>query len=753
MKFPDNFICATREYNDFGHFVPAPCLRRAFLSQGGSAELVITAGGFYDLFLNGKHITKGALAPYIANPDDLVYYDRYDLTLKKGENVIGLILGNGFQNEPAGHFWDFQNAPFRSAPKVALRLEYTDEAGNEAQLLSDEGFRTAPSPIVFDSYHMGEHYDARLEIADWSKSGFDDSAWQSALIAEKPKGEPRFCKAEPIRVRQVLHPVKITPQGEAWLYDFGQNCAGVCRLKIKGTRGQKIELFHGEWFRPDGVLDCNLTWLKNDPADFERDIKLAHRDIYICRGSDEEIYIPRFTYHGFRYVLVSGITAEQATADLLDYLVMSSDVQNCGGFECSDKTINLLQEMTRRSDLANFYYFPTDCPQREKNGWTADAALSAEQMLLNFSVENSLTEWMRAVCKAQAENGSLPGIVPTTGWGFQWGNGPAWDNVLAAVPYFVYKYTGNSEIIEDSADSFIRYADYLLTRRNERGLLAIGLGDWCHAGTKEGQDYVAPLEFTDSVTAMDLTAKFAFMLRTIGRTADAERIQGISDSFRRAAREHLYDFATATAAGECQTTQAMSIFYNLLNEDEKPAAVKRLLELIHQKNDLIDVGVLGARVIFYVLARYGYADLAFQMIKGPEFPSYGYWIENDATSLWEGFSSGEGVSSRNHHFWGHISGWFIECLGGLRFNPNADDIDRIDLAPCFVSSLDSAHAYHITPSGKAECSWRRNGNSILLELSVPNSAHGSITLEKGYAFSDGTAEKPLKSGSYNIIKA
>ena len=751
MNFPNNYICAANEFTDFNKFIPAPYFRKSFFADGGSARIIISVCGFYDIYLNGKRYTRGFMSPYISNPDDIVYCDRYELPLNKGENVLGIILGNGFQNDPAGHFWDFDKAPFRSAPKFALRAEFIDENGNAAVINSDKSFRTAPSPIIFDEYRLGEHYDARLEIPHWCEPQFDDGDWGYALDAEPPKGEPRICTADPICVIKELKPKKITPAADGYCYDFGENRAGVCRLSVKGASGQKIELFHGEQLCPDGTLDRELIWMKNSEEQWQRDIKLAHRDIYICHGDGQETYTPRFTYHGFQYVLVSGITEEQATEDLLTYLVMSSADESRGDFECSDETLNKLQLMTRRSDLANLFHIPTDCPQREKNGWTADAALSADQMLLNFNAESCLAEWMHCVCKAQAENGSLPGIVPTAGWGFAWGNGPAWDSALATVPYYIYKYTGDRRIISDCADSFIKYADYLLTRRNERGLLAIGLGDWCHVG-RGASDYIAPLEFTDSAFAMDTTAKCAFLLEQIGRTEDAARLKDISNGFRSALRSHLYDFDTSTAAGGCQTTQAMSVFFNILEESEKPAAVKKLVEMINEKGGHFDVGVLGARVIFYVLSQFGYTDLAIKMIKGPDFPSYGYWIENGATSLWEGFSEGKLVASRNHHFWGHISGWFTEYLAGLKVNPSAADINTADIAPHFAASLDFAAAYHIMPAGRLESRWeRRHDGSIILKITAPEGVRGSIVPDNGFVFNDGSSKKPLKSGEY-IIK-
>lgn len=433
MEFPKSFIRASEAYNTFEHHVPAPYLRRAFQADHeAKANVIITALGFYELYLNGERITKGRLAPYINNPDDLVYYDTYEVTLRAGENVLGVWLGNGFTNNPGGHIWDFDIAAFRAAPQMALCLTYTDKSGEAHCIESDETWRTESSPLLFDDYRFGEIYDGRLEIPGWNTIGFDDSAWKFAERAPQPRGEKRLCTAEPIDIVNELKPISVTKTEKGYLYDFGINTAGVCRLCVRGELDQRIELRHGEHLK-DGLPDVENIWFKREH--WARDLEYVHKDVYTCRGDGEEVYTPAFTYHGFRYVLVSGITEAQATEDLLTALEMHSLLEERGGFSCSDETANKLQQMTRQSDVTNFYYFPTDCPQREKNGWTADAALSSEHILLNLGAEKSYREWLRAIVKAQDNNGALPGIVPTSGWGFAWGNGPAWDSVLIELPY------------------------------------------------------------------------------------------------------------------------------------------------------------------------------------------------------------------------------------------------------------------------------------------------------------------------------
>lgn len=749
MDFPRQFIRATEEFTTLDRPVPAPYLRKSLTVEGGArgASILVTGLGFYELYLNGKRLTKGPLAPYVSNPDDLVYYDAYTVDLPAGENVLGLWLGNGMQNNPGGYIWDFDKVPWRGAPMAALRLTYTDAAG-EHTVETDESFRTAPSPVVFDDYRFGEHYDARLEIPGWNLPGFDDSGWKPALPAPTPRGEARLCEAEPIIAAQELKAVSITPEGDGFRYDFGVNTAGVCRLTVKGEPGQRICLTHGERLK-DGRLDVLNAWF--DREFVERDLKLVHKDVYVCKGGDIESYTFTFTYHGFRYVTVTGVTEEQATPELLTYVVMHSDVKERGGFSCSDETANALQRITRVSDLANFYYFPTDCPHREKNGWTADAALSAEHMLLNLSVETSYKEWMRNICKAQNDAGALPGIIPTGGWGFHWGNGPGWDCVLVYLPYFVYLYRGDASIAEESAASILRYLHYLTTRIGRDGLIQIGLGDWCPAGRAVPR---APLELTDTVLSMDIAQKAAFLFGVLGMEAQKAFAESLAARLRAAGRERLLDLSTMTALGACQTSQAMALFYGLFEPGERPAAFRRLLDFIEEAGEHIDTGVLGGRVIFHVLTDFGRSDLAYTMITRPDFPSYGNWLARGATSLWEDFTpEGGPVNSLNHHFWGDISSWFIQALAGIRFNPHRDNHWEVDIRPSFVPQLTSAEGFHIAPAGEIRSAWQRQEDgSILLRLTVPDGMTGHILPEDGWMFDDGLAVKPVAGGEYRLVK-
>lgn len=741
MISKNDFIKATEEYNTFEKNLPAYYFRRAFHSSNPlSAKITVAVCGIYELYFNGKKITKGFLSPYISNTDDYVYYDEYEVSLNSGENVIGVMLGNGFQNNPGGYVWEFDKSPFRSAPSFAMTLSQ----GENVLFRSDENFKISPSPIRSDDYRFGEYYDANYEINGWNLAGFDDSSWEGAMLCSPPKGELRLADISPITKEFELSPIQIIKCDGGYIYDFGISHAGICRLCVEGSKGQKIEIRYADSLK-NGDLNLAQIWFPE--KNWKRDKEIVHKDTYVCKGVGVEVYQPSFTYHGFRYAKVTGITENQATKALLTFLVYHTEMRTHGDFECSDTVATKLQEMTRRSILSNFHHFPTDCPQREKNGWTADAALSSEAALLNFNPERNYREWLRNIRKAQREDGALPGVIPTGGWGFDWGNGPAWDCVLVYLPYYVYIYRNDVSMITESVDSFLAYLRYLRTRCDENGLLSIGLGDWCHVGEIPPK---APLLVTDTVMSMDIASKAADMFDAIEMPEYAEYAREEAAKYRNAIRSNLIDWETARASGSCQTSQAMCLYYGVFDESEEQRAFNELLEMIHDFDDHIDLGVLGGRVIFHVLSRFGYSDLAFKMITREDYPSYGNWIKRGATTLWENFLP-DGVFSMNHHFWGDISAWFIKRLAGIQLNPSKHNVNELKIAPSFISSLDSVSAYHIAPSGKISVSWQRK-EYVTLTVEIPSGICSTAELEAPFCFEDGERSKKIVSGVYKIVK-
>lgn len=765
MKFSNNFIIANHDMCDFDAFVPAPYFRKEFMLdfQPESAEITICGLGFYELYINGENITKGAMAPYISNTDDVCYYDSYDIKglIHKGENVIGILLGNGFRNPYGGFVWDFDKAPHRGPVTLALCLEVKN--GHRVfELEADESFRTSPSPILYDDIRMGYCYDARKEQAGWNRGGFDDSDWKYALKGQKPKGIIRRCEAEPIVVTNIHKAVSIAKYDElpfahdketaellpfvdsirknVYVYDFGINTAGVTRLKVNGKPGQVITIRHGEYpVREHFSVNTTIFQFEDEKRKWNaRYRQYGQTDVFICKGG-EEVFVPKFKYDGFRYAYVEGLTKEQAVEDAVVCLEMHSDVTERAGFVCSDSILNQLQSCARNSDLSNFYYFPTDCPHREKNGWTGDAAMSAEHMLLNLTVEKSLKEWLFNIQEAQNGEGALPGIVPTGGWGFDWGNGPAWDSVCVNLPFYIYKYTGDKQSIIENTDMMMRYLVYIASRRDEKGLIAIGLGDWVDPCSHERGSIAAPLVVTDSFMVYDIARKAAHLFKECDYLPQSRYALGLAEELYVSIRENLIE-EHCTIAGNCQTSQVLGLAMEIFTQEEREEAGKRLLEIIHRDGDVNACGMIGLRYLFHVLTDMGETELAYCIMISKERTCYGYWIEHGATTLWESFRAVDDpkVDSRNHHFLGDISSWFIQKIAGLMPNPEVNDISFFRIKPHFIKSLSYAGAHFETMSGTLRVQWERKDDRLLLSVTGPAGTHGEIDLPEGYVFEDGS---------------
>lgn len=737
MYLSKKFICASKDYCTEDCHVPAPYFRRSFRLERrcDRVEITICGLGLYRLYINGKELTKGCMASYLYNPDDVIFYDRYDITeyMRRGDNIIGVLLGNGFLNSPDAGIWQFTEAPFRSAPKLALALEADGTLIFEA----DELFVTHPSPITFDAYRYGEHYDARLETHCWNVAKYDDSKWAHALSAVTPKGEALLNDADTVRYLDEMPPVRIWRCDKGYVYDFGKNFTGVCRLKIKGESGQKIRLTYSELLRNGVPTTENIVFEGRSKTEY------VQVDEYICKGEGEENHLPSFTYHGFRFVLVEGINETQAVESLLTYVVMHSDVARRGEFFCSSGVLNLVQECVGYSDLSNLFYFPTDCPQREKNGWTGDAALSSEQFLYNFKMERTLKQWLVTVRKSQNDKGALPGIVPTGGWGFEWGNGPSWDMVLFEMPLRLYQFSADKSVISDNAQAMNKYLRYMAGKRNDDGVTRYGLGDWCMAGANSEGNFQAPIEVTDTATCFYIATIAAKMLKIVGDEG-AEYAEQLAKELRESFRKKFWDKKNFTVESRCQTAQAATIFYGLLDQEEIEPAVKVLVDIIREDGEGMKVGIVGGRAIFRVLSENGYADLAYKMVTRDEFPSYKYNIALGFNTLTEAFNELNGnmrdgftrkdgsrwLMSYNHHMWGDISCWMFEYVAGLNYNRNAEDVYSCTISPKFIKELTFASAELKTIAGTIFVKWQRSGDGIELYVTAPQSINLVYELDK-----------------------
>lgn len=710
------FISFETKYNTIENHVNAPLFKRVFdCDNATNATLTITAVGLYRLFLNGKELNKSYFAPYMSNPDQLVVRDKYDVggMLKRKDNVLCVLLGNGFVNNNDLDIWLNQTAPYRSAPKFALEIC----ADGKTIVQTDEGFAVADSPITFDDFRCGERYDARLEIVDVLTST-DIEGFEHVTVVEPPKGEVVANKVQPIVLGKPKKAVRIAKTKQGYLYDFGVNGTGVCKLNLlTAESGQQIDMYFAEEVDGNCELDCRSISFDKTIAEYNQ------HDVYVCKYG-AQTYMPSFTWHGFRYCEVRGLSDKQATPEAVTFVSTCTEIPQVCEFSCDNDTVNNLVDMTLQSDKSNFVFYPYDCPHREKNGWTADAAISAEQMLYSFDAKDSMAQWLLQIRNAQRPNGELPGIVPTAGWGFDWGNGPAWDSVLVELPYQLYRMYGDESVVKDNAEAIGKYFDYVASRLNADGLADFGLGDWAQSFSNVEWEFDTPVEITDTLTLVNLADKVAVMFDAVGLPSKkfVDFRETLVQRFR---KEYIRSGKLTT---KTQTALAMALQNGVFNDYESSAAYAELLADIHAQNDHFRVGVVGYKYLFETLAEHGDQNLCFKLIMQSSFPSYGYWLEQGATTLWECFYSvhrdengnlarkdgSTRMPSFNHHFWGGILTWFYKYIGWL----DVVDSDTVEIVPTFIDGVNNAKISYVRNGQSISVEWARNGDNVAATINV-----------------------------------
>jgi alpha-L-rhamnosidase len=493
------------------------------------------------------------------------------------------------------------------------------------------------------------------------------------------------------------------PRPGVFLFDFGQNFAGHARLRVRGPRGTTVSMRYGERLHPDGTLDQSDIGQHLRPTDPPQRFQ---EDIYTLKGEGDEEWEPRFTYHGFQYVEVTGYPGRPTRSSVCGRFV-HSDVTAAGEFSCSNPVLNKIQQNARWSYLSNLHGIPTDCPHREKNGWTGDAHLAAETGLYNFDTAALYRKWLNDLTDEQRESGELPGIVPTSGWGYHWGNGPAWDSALCLIPQYLYEYTGDVGIFAESYDAMRRYVDYLTTKAHD-GIVDFGLDDWMAPGTK------APVAVTSTAHYYRDARIVSDAARLLGKSDDAARYDTIANTIRTAFNQAFFDPKTATYEGGTLTALSAALFHDLCSDKERVRVVNSLLAAIRRQNYTMDVGVLGAKYLLNVLLDAGHADVAYRMVTQEAYPGYAWQIAQGANTLWEKW---DGTESRQHIMFGDVSAWFYKAIAGIR--ADGPGFQRVVIRPHPVGDLSWAKASYATPQGRIESAWERVGGELRLEVRIP----------------------------------
>ena len=721
----------------------SPAFEKTFSAKKGLAQatLHITGVGFYEASLNGKRVGRKVLDPAPTKYDKRVLYSTYDVTgeVKPGINVINVLLGHGWYDVRSVAVWNFDNAPWRNFPRLIAQLELVYQDGSMERICSDRTWSQVRSPIGFDCIREGEviglQRDETLDLA------------RDILHAEEvpgPGGRLVAAALPPSVVVKELKPQVIKKVDEkTWVVDFGQNMAGWIRLQVRQQKkGDVLTIRYGERQAADGRVDMKpLDVHFRYPASF---LVLPgggfQVDRFVCDGSEKQVYEPRFTYNGFQYVEISGLREVPTEKDILA-CVVQTDFALAGSFKTSHELVNKMQEAIVWAYRGNFVNgYPTDCPHREKNGWTGDAQLAAELAMYNVQNTAAYEKWVQDIMDEQKPDGNVPAIVPTSGWGYEWGNGPAWDSALVIIPWMLYVYQGDRRFLERAYPAMVKYVAYMGSKAKE-GIVSHGLGDWIPVLAK------TPTEVTSTGYYYLDVQILARAAEVLGKKEDAEKYGVLARQIREAFQVKLYKGDGVYSIGS-QTAQSCALHQGLVPALERGRVEAKLVEVVEKNSAYPDFGILGSKYIFRALSEAGRSDLAFAMVTKDDKKSFGRWFRRGATTFWEDWDDGD---SRNHIMFGDLSAWWYQYLAGIRLadtvspvaacnNPEEIAFKRFVIAPDPVQGLDWVEAEHDSPYGIIRSAWRKEKTLFRLEITVPVNTTATVCL-------------PCAPGTENVVFA
>jgi alpha-L-rhamnosidase len=714
------------EYDDLANALEAsPYLRREFSLDRPvrRARLYATARGVYELHLNGSRVGDDALAPGWTDYDRRIQYQAYDATtlLAEGSNVLGAILGDGWYSGFFGFDPKQRGAHYGAHPQLLAQLDVEYEDGGTESIATDGSWRCSTGPILHSDLLMGESYDARDEMPGWSEPGFDDSAWYVVKAEEIGDAKLVAQPDESIRVTEELEAKTVTePEEGVYVFDMGKNMVGRVRLKVQGEAGTEITLRHAEALNPDGTL-------------YTTNLRAARAtDHYVLRGGGEETYEPRFTFHGFRYVEVTGYPGEPPLGAVTGRVVHSATPPT-GFFECSNPMVNELQENILWGQRGNFLSVPTDCPQRdERLGWMGDAQIFVRTASFNMDVAAFFEKWMTDVEDAQSREGAFPDVAPLlTGSGLMdlSRGAPAWGDAGIIVPWTIYRTYDDTRIVERHYDAMARWMDYLheanpdLIRKNRMGN---NYGDWL---SPEG-DHTPKHLLATAYWAHDAKL-MAEMAEATGRREDAKDYGDLNERIKDAFNETFVS-PDGRIEGDTQTCYLLALHIGLLPEDLRPAAAEHLVRTIEREDWHLSTGFVGVGYLCPVLTEAGRTDVAYRLLLNETYPSWGYTIKNGATTIWErwdgwteenGFQS-PNMNSFNHYSLGSVGEWLYRYVAGIDLA--SPGYGRILIRPRPGGGLSHARGEYDSVRGRISSSWKIEGARFTLEVLVPPNTTATV---------------------------
>jgi len=743
---------APQKDEDFYADDPAPLFRKSFfLPQGVKrARLYIAGLGYYEAFLNGRRVGDHVLDPGWTNYRRRVYYSIYDVTglLQKGRNMIGVAVGNGWFNPLPLRMWG--NLNLRETlpvgrPRLVGQLAIELEDGARVSIATDTSWQVRGGPVVRNNVYLGEVYDARREIPGWDKPGSDESGWANAALCPESLGVLQAQPQPPIRVTSRLKPVGITePKPGAFIFDLGCNFAGWASVRLREPSGTPVRLRFGELLNADGSLNPLTSVCGQIKGRHENGVPIGgpgapeiaeQSDLYIAKGGGEETYTPRFTFHGFRYVEITGLSRRPALDDLVG-LRLNSDVGETGTFSCSNDLLNRIQDMARRTFLSNIFSVQSDCPHRERFGYGGDLVATNDAFLMNYGMAAFYEKATRDWGDAARPDGMLTDTAPFVGIQYC---GLAWAMAHPFLQSQLLRYYGDRRIVEEQYETSRRWMNRVL-EENRDFIVRKGLSDHESLVPTETPHLVTPLFYQCAGILFSLAG-------FLGRTDEAAWYASVADDIRRAYLGQLLPPGPEKYKALTQAGLAAALELGLLPAEERGAAEQTLIQMVSAtKEPQVTTGIFGTKFLLNALSRAGRADLAFALVARREFPGWGYMLERGATTLWEHWGFSDNTFSHNHPMFGSVSEWFYTWLAGIQPAPGAVGFDRIIIRPQPVGDLKWVKGRILTVRGEVRSEWRTEDGRFLLEVAIPPSTKATVYIPQ-------TDPESVKEGGWPVVEA
>jgi alpha-L-rhamnosidase len=721
---------------DFYREDPAPLFRKPFHlpKEIARARLYISGLGYYQASLNGSTIGDQVLDPSWTGYSKSVLYATQDVTrhVRRGDNCLGVTLGNGWYNPLPLRMWghlDLREHLAVGRPRFIAKLVVEFADATQQVVVSDDTWKTGDGPILRNSIFLGEIYDSRKEVPGWDSPGFADSAWRAPGLATEPIGQLRAQRQPPIRVTRTLKPVKITePTAGVYIYDMGQNFAGWVKLCVSAPAGSNITLRYGELLNKDGSLNPmtsvagQIKGKRKNAAGIEESVggpgapAIAWQtDTYIAKGRGVEEYTPRFTFHAFRYVEVTGLIGKP-TEELITGLRLNSDVERSGEFISSHESFNRIQEMCDWTFLSNIFSVQSDCPHRERFGYGGDLAVTSEAFMMNYDMAHFYAKTVRDWGDSARPDGSFSDTAPAIGVEYC---GLAWGMAHPLVQRQLYQYYGERRLIEEQYDTTKRWLDLQIAKYPEL-IVADGLSDHESLVPTPAPVLVTPLFAASARTVGELAT-------ILGHTVDAEKYQRLGTSIQNAWITKFLDPATGKIGHGTQASQSFALYLNLASDAQRNTILKYFLEDLRRAPEPhLTTGIFGTKFVLDVLSRENHSDLASDIVSQKSSPGWGQMLENGATTLWEHWKGSDNTFSQNHPMFGSVSQWFYQWLGGIQPAPAAVGFDQIIIRPQVPKGLDWVRCHHDSVRGRIVSNWQRDGAILTMEVSIPVNTTATI---------------------------